>query len=113
MSGVVRLSRRLTLETRDSAPDGSGGQTVTWRALGALWAEVTARAAGETDVAGRPVSRVRYRIVVRAAPVGAASRPRPDQRLREGARVFDILAVAERDPEGRYLELVAEEGFAS
>ena len=47
------------------------------------------------------------------APFGAASRPRPDQRLREGARVFDILTVAEFDPAGRYLEIEAEEGIAA
>jgi head-tail adaptor len=47
---------------------------------------------------------------VRAAPVGAASRPRADQRLREGDRVLDILTVAEHDGSGRYLEIQAEEG---
>jgi SPP1 family predicted phage head-tail adaptor len=109
----VRLSRRLTLETRESAADGSGGWTVAWRPVGALWAEVTARSGREDVAGGRPVARVAYRIVVRGAPVGAPSRPRADQRLREGARVFDILSVAEADPEGRYLEILAEEGAAS
>ncbi len=112
MTRPVRLSRRLTLETRESAPDGSGGHAVTWRPLGALWAEVEARGGREDFVAGRPGSRVRYRIVVRGAPVGAVSRPRADQRLREGVRVFDILAVAEADAEGRFLEILAEEGVS-
>ena len=56
---------------------------------------------------------MRYRIVVRGAPVGAPSRPRPEQRLREGGRVFYILTVAEHDADGRYLEIVAEEGVLS
>jgi len=47
---------------------------------------------------------------VRGAPVGAASRPRPDQRFREGDRVFAILAVSEFDATGRWLECWAEEG---
>jgi SPP1 family predicted phage head-tail adaptor len=109
----VRLTRRLTLETREVAPDGSGGQVVSWRAEGELWAEVTARTGREVFAGARPVSRVTWRILVRSAPVGAVSRPRADQRLREGGRVFDILAVAEADPAGRYLEIVAEEGMAS
>ena len=50
---------------------------------------------------------------MRGAPVGAASRPRADQRLREGARVYDILTVSERDAGGRYLEILAEEGVLS
>jgi SPP1 family predicted phage head-tail adaptor len=110
MTRPIRLSRRLTLETRASAPDGSGGQTVDWAPLGALWAEVTPRGGREEFAAGRPVARARFRILVRGAPVGAPSRPRPDQRLREGARVFAILTVAEHDPEGRFLEILAEEG---
>lgn len=112
MTRPVRLARRLTLETRESASDGAGGQVVSWRALGELWAEVTPRTGREIFVGERPASRLSYRILVWGAPVGAASRPRADQRLREGERVFDILAVAEHDPAGRYLEIVAEEGLA-
>jgi head-tail adaptor len=48
--------------------------------------------------------------MVRGAPVGAPSRPVAGQRFREGARIYPILAVAEADPEGRYLVCHAEEG---
>ena len=110
MTAPVRLLRRLVLESAETAPDGSGGFTVTWVPTGTIWADVTARAGREEFVGavGRP--RVTYRIIVRGAPVGAPSRPRPDQRLREGPRVFDILAIAEHDDHGRYLEVFAEEG---
>lgn len=106
----VRLLRRLVLESAETVPDGSGGFAVTWVAEGTLWADVTARSGREEFVGavGRP--RVTYRIVVRGAPAGAPRRPRTDQRLREGARVFDILTVSERDRAGRYLEILAEEG---
>jgi head-tail adaptor len=110
LSGAVRLSRQLTLEAREQVPDGSGGVETVWRTLGALWADVTARSGREIFVAGMAIPRVRYRILVRAAPLGAASRPQPDQRLREGARVYDILTVSEHDARGRYLEITAEEG---
>ena len=52
---------------------------------------------------------VTYRITVRAAPFGAPRRPKPEQRLREGARVFRIAAVAEDDADGRYLTCFAQE----
>lgn len=110
MSAPVRLLRRLVLEAPERLPDGAGGFTVTWTALGTLWADVTARVGREDLLGGATRPRVRYRIVVRGAPIGAASRPRPEQRLREGARVFDILTVAEHDGGLRYLEVVAEEG---
>lgn len=107
-----RLARRLTLEAREAVGDGAGGQAVTWRPLGEIWAEMTARSGREDVVGGAPRAVVSWRIVVRGAPVGAPSRPRPEQRLREGERVFDILAVAEADAAGRYLEILAEEGLA-
>lgn len=113
MSASIRLSRLLTLEERVATPDGSGGAAVSWRALGAIWADMTARSAREDFIAGRPLPRVTYRILVRAAPAGAPSRPLPEQRLREGARVFDIMSVTEHDAAGRYLEIFAEEGAAA
>ena len=39
-----------------------------------------------------------------------AQRPIAGQRFREGARIYPIIAVAEADPEGRYLVCYAEEG---
>lgn len=113
MSRRVRLSRLLTLEERVTEADGAGGVSVRWRALGAIWAEMTPHTVREDFVAGRPLPRVSYRILVRAAPVGAPSRPLPEQRLREGVRIFDILAVTEHDLDGRFLEILAEEGVAA
>jgi len=104
-----RLNRKLVLEAPERVADGGGGFTEVWVALGALWAEVSARVGGERAESGVPVSATSYRIVVRAAPQGAASRPVPEQRFREGARVFVIKAVAERDSDGMYLTCFAEE----
>ena len=100
---LVHLSRPLMLEAPVETPDGMGGLTRGWVALGTLWAEVlpgTGR-----DVAGEEVvlSAVPYRITVRGAPQGAPSRPSVGQRFRDGVRVFSILAVTERDEGGRYL----------
>ena len=113
MSRIDRLTRRLVLEERRNTPDGSGGLSVVWEPLGTLWAEVVPRSAREDFLAGVIWPRVRYRILVRGAPVGASSRPRLDQRLREGDRLFGIIAVTEHDRAGRYLEITAEEGVMS
>jgi head-tail adaptor len=105
----VRLTRELALEARRSVPDGLGGYVESWVTLGRMWAEVVAGTG--RDVAGEEVtvSAVPYRITVRAAPPGSEQRPRPDQRFREGTRVFRIVAVAERDAEGRFLRCFAQE----
>lgn len=110
MRRAPNLARRLVLEEREQVPDGAGGFASYWRPLGALWAELTPRTGREDFVAAQARPRVQWRIVLRASPVGSASRPRPDQRLREGARIFAIQTVAEADAAGRYLEVLAEEG---
>lgn len=106
----VQLNRRLVLEEAQRVSDGAGGFTEIWLALGVLWADVRAGTGREREAAGLfTVSTVPYRITVRAAPHGAPSRPRPDQRFRDGARIFRIMAVTERDPQGMFLECYARE----
>lgn len=108
MSGI-RLGRRLVLEEAQVVGDGAGGLAESWVSLGTLWAEVTSGAGREA--AGEEVwgAQVPLRITVRAALPGDARRPKPGQRFREGARLFRILAVSERDAGGRYLACVARE----
>ena len=104
-----RLNRQLVLEAPDVLSDGAGGYVKGWVPLGIIWADVRAGSGRETAQSGAPVSRVGYRVIVRAAPVGQAQRPAAQQRFREGGRIFTIEAVAEYDPEGRYLTCVVQE----
>ncbi|NEX44755.1 head-tail adaptor protein [Pseudotabrizicola algicola] len=109
----IHLNRLLTLEERVTVPDGAGGFSFSWQAVGALWAEIvpgTGRSvAGEETTA----AKVPYRITLRGAPVGSARRPRPGQRLTQGGRIFQVLAVTERDAAGHYLTCVAHEETAT
>lgn len=106
---VPALTRAVVLEDPVSAPDGAGGQQVTWAPLGTLWAEI--RPAGGRERSGGlgPEGVQRLRVTLRAAPPDSPRRPRPGQRLREGARVFRLLTVAEADAQGRWLIAIAEE----
>ncbi|MGV6839069.1 MAG: head-tail adaptor protein [Planktomarina sp.] len=104
MNGM-RLNRALVLQNLDRSPDGAGGFTETWRTLGTLWANVKATGGREGETDHAQLSEVGYTITVRAAPHGAPSRPTPGQRLVEGTRAFRILAVIEKDPSARFLEL--------
>lgn len=110
---MPNLNRKLVLETPLRVSDGAGGYSETWDALGILWAEVTVRTGRERSEAGAPVSAVSCKIVVRGAPIGSQARPKPEQRFREGARVYVIRAVAERDPQGRFLTCFADEEIAT
>lgn len=108
-----RLNRRLVLEAAQRVPDGSGGHVLNWVALGTLWARVEAGAGRERAGEFVTLSSVPYRIVVRAAPEGAPSRPRPEQRFRDGARLFRITAVTDGDAAGHYLTCFAQEEVLS
>jgi head-tail adaptor len=99
----VRLGRALVLEALLRVPDGLGGFSETWVPRGTLWAEVVPGAGRDLvreEVAG---SAVPLRITVRGARPGAPSRPAAGDRFREGDRRYRVVAVTERDPEGRYL----------
>jgi len=96
-------NRRFVLEAAQRLPDGAGGVTETWVALGAIWGALDPGTGREAERETLPVGAVRAKIVVRAVPPGRPSRPQPGQRLREGGRVFRILAVSDEDPAGRYL----------
>ncbi|WP_395005807.1 head-tail adaptor protein [Cypionkella sp.] len=105
----ITLSRPLTLEASQTVADGAGGFHQAWQALGTLWAELVAGTGREAAGEEVTLSTVAYRITVRAAPIGAPTRPKPSQRFRDGTRVFAILAVSERDAEARYLTCIARE----
>lgn len=108
----VHLNRRLVLETPERALDGAGGHSETWVQQGVLWAEVKAGTGRESAAQFVTISTVPYKIIVRAAPEGSPSRPKPEQRFREGNRVFRILAVSEYDPKAHYLTCHAREEVA-
>lgn len=97
------LNRKLMLEDPQRSQDGGGGYHESWTALGVLWAQMSALSGRTSGQEGGSLSLQRYRIILRATPQEAASRPRPGQRFREGSRLFRIEAVNEADPKGHYL----------
>lgn len=108
MSGP-NLNRALVLERPVQIADGAGGFAQSWQSVGTLWGEV--RAGAGRDPAGVEITlaTVPYRITVRGAPVGSPRRPVPEQRFREGVRLYHILAVTEQDAAGLYLTCFARE----
>lgn len=109
MSG---FTRKLVLEARVSAPDGAGGSVENWEAVGTHWAAIQARSARESVVSGRQASRVSHKAEIRYAPFGDARRPTPEQRFREGVRVFAIVGVSEADDRRERLVCWLQEGVA-
>ncbi|MBS0124244.1 head-tail adaptor protein [Thetidibacter halocola] len=107
------LTRRLILEAPVQLPDGAGGYTESWSALGTLWAEINPRFGRFASAVGGTVSVTAALITVRAAPVGHSNRPVPGQRFRNGSRVFTIEAVSEADARAMFLECQCKEEIAA
>ncbi|WP_424940213.1 head-tail adaptor protein [Aliiroseovarius sp. S253] len=103
------LNRKLSLEEPVRVADGAGGFTQSWQTLGELWAEVKHGSGRERAAGFATVSSIAFRITVRAAPDGAPSRPKPDQRFRDGSRIFRILAVTEAYAGAQYLTCFSQE----
>lgn len=108
MSGPS-LDRRMVLEAPLRVADGAGGFDLTWGVKGVLWAELSPGSGREAAGVEVLVAQTPYRITVRGAPVGSGARPNPEDRLRDGTRVFTILAVTEADARGQYLICFARE----
>ena len=106
---VPLLNRKLVLEEARRQGDGAGGSRLNWVALGEVWAEIRSGTGREGPGEFVTVSTVPYRITVRASAHGSASRPKPEQRFRDGARVFRIHAVTEAEGRARYLVCHASE----
>ncbi|MEM8756036.1 MAG: head-tail adaptor protein [Pseudomonadota bacterium] len=106
-------TRKLVLEERARTPDGAGGVVEDWAPLGTHWAKIDATRAQERFVGGRQADRVTHIARIRAGGEGDPARPRPDQRFREGDRVFAIVGVAEADDQRRELICWLEEGTLS
>ncbi len=104
-----RLNRSLILEGPVKLADGAGGFDLSWEPLGVIWAEMQPRSGRDAKGDEARLTRVPYRITVRAVPYGAPSRPNAGQRFRDGNRIFAITAVAEQGVDARYLTCHAEE----
>jgi SPP1 family predicted phage head-tail adaptor len=98
------LNRRLVLEEPVESADGAGGVTRSYAAVTTLWAAVRPAAARGNVVADAAGATVTHRIVLRAR-TDLTTR----HRLRDGLRIFRIVALRDPDGAGRYIEIAAEE----
>jgi SPP1 family predicted phage head-tail adaptor len=101
---IGALRRRLVLEAPVATPDGLGGTTKSFQTVAALWAQLEWLGGGERWRLGRPEQAGSWRITLRwRSGIDAG------QRLRDGARMFDIRTVADPDGSRRRLVCLAEE----
>ena len=103
LKDIGALNRRLVLEAPAETGDGTGGVVRTYEAVATLWAHVMPVSARGDIAADSLGALARFRIVIRARS-GIGTR----HRLRDGARVYRVVAVRESFGR-RFLEIDVEE----
>jgi len=97
------LRHRVVIETAVAAPDGAGGETVTWEALATVWALVVPAAAAERSRAGRLTGVVSHAVTIRHRGDVTGG-----MRVLYRGRRHRVLAVEDPDERQRYLTLLTE-----
>lgn len=103
LNDIGALNRRIVLEAPAETGDGAGGVTRTYETAATLWAQVTPVSARGDVSADSLGALAHFRIVIRARS-GIGTR----HRLREGTRIYRIIAMRET-VDRRFLEIDAEE----
>jgi len=110
MPSIGEMRHRVTIEQKTrGASDGAGGYaSETWATLHECWAKIDPQTGREIVAADQHVHRLTHRVTVRhRAGVTAA------MRVRYQGRTLAILGLRELLENGRWLEIMCEEGAPS
>lgn len=92
-----RLTARLVLERPEPVEDGHGGAVTGFVEVARVWALIEPRSFAEEEKGPGLVATVTHHVTVRARGDLSAG-----QRFRNGARLFEILALRDPDESGRF-----------
>lgn len=105
-----RLRHRVALERAIDAIDEHGDTVPTWERIATVYAAVEPLSGREYFLAAQINAEVSTRITIRAS---TGFRLTPKDRVRFGARLFDIESVVDRGERGKELELLVVERIPS
>ena len=100
---IGSMRERLTLEHAVRTADGGGGAGVAWQPVATLWAAVRTLSGDERLRHDQVSGRLTHEVWLRERP-GV----QPAMRLREGTRIYAIVAVIQA-PRRRFLQCLCEE----
>lgn len=106
---IGKKRHRITFQEEVRVPDGAGGFSSDWQDIAAdpvMWADIEPVKSEKTMLFSQLGQMVTHRIRIR-------HREDISSRLRviKGSRIFRIRTVIDAQERGRWLEILAEEGF--
>lgn len=104
------LKRYISIESRATTTDASGGQTFTWSAVKSVYAKIEPLTGHELVAAQQLRAEISHRFTVRYDAIFADPKQVAQYRINYNNRVFDVKAAMNFEEDGVYLELLAEEG---
>lgn len=104
---IGALRQRLTLEERTRTQEEGGTATITWSAVAEVWGRIAPSSGREIVRADGVSAKLTHEIALRHR-----TGVRPQMRLRQGARVFEIHAVIDIAERRRWLRCLCEERVA-
>lgn len=105
---IGALRHEIALQSVTRTPDGAGGFTAAWDDTLVTWAQITPRTGLKRSFAGKLEPIITHVVLMRYQPDVTTA-----QRIRFGARIFQIHAVINHDELDIFLELHAVEGAGS
>jgi SPP1 family predicted phage head-tail adaptor len=98
------LKQRATIYARVTTPDGGGGGTLSWNAIGSTWIRIVPQSASNGLAADAPQARVAIRLTMRRNAYVQAG-----MRVVAGARLFRVNAVLDEGDPSQFITLACEE----
>ena len=100
---IAAMRERFTLEQPVRTDDGGGGATLTWEPVTDLWAHVRPISGDERLAHDQIAGRLTHQVWIRHR-TGVV----PAMRFRDGARIYEIVAVLD-SPRRTHLKCLCEE----
>lgn len=108
---IGTLRKRLLLQSRSTAQDSSGGQSVTWSDVATVWGEIQPLTGHKLMSAQAVHSEVTHQIIVRWQSALANPQTVAAMRVVYNGRHFNIRASINEDERNRSLTLLTSEGM--
>lgn len=106
------LCKRLVLQQRSTAQDGTyGQQVIAWTTIATVWGQVESLSGAQLNKAQSIYNNVTHRVTVRYQTLLADIKQVGSYRILLGSRIFDVGASLNVDERNRTVELLCEEGL--